>query len=237
VFLKFFIGNKGIYNLVSFILTPHGRDGFQKGYMQWGPLPADSDSGKYLKHYDFLYSGDALEYYSYGDERKTGSREEWLSSYPIIEAPDKRQLRPYLLPILNFFHPEDNEACEPKISQNKTPNPILTSPPRNVVGVFSPLKPFETVLSSTQTDDTNSSKRFYEHKEELLRILSFELSQLPYLPLFPKDAKRTCFIPNVKSTKKKRSIKRTNKMQNEEYINIKLSAVVTNHFNRRTSFV
>jgi hypothetical protein len=51
VFEKFFLGEKGIYNCLTFFLTSHGRDSIQKGYMQWGP---SADSLKFFNFYEFL---------------------------------------------------------------------------------------------------------------------------------------------------------------------------------------
>lgn len=176
IFLNFIINDKGAQNIVAFALSPQGRDGFRKGYMQWGP---NSDS-PYFKFYDFLFDNGENEYYSFGDQKVTPDCFRWIEDITKLKSSGDKSLRPYLQYIVDFFGEGSSRS---KISNDCHKQESPTKP----INMSDKSKPFETILFSTQSIVNSSSNTFNEHKKKLLSLLTRPISELSWGKIFPSE--------------------------------------------------
>jgi hypothetical protein len=118
IFKNIFINEKAGLNMIAFLLSPHGRDAFYKGFFQWG----HPYSSPFFNDYDVLFTGDAEEYYSFGDDQKNSTVKKWIKDN-IHEEPSKEtELHPYLHYILKFIQSTSKYKKEFITSSNSSAN-------------------------------------------------------------------------------------------------------------------
>jgi hypothetical protein len=155
--------------------------------MQWC---CNRTSNIFFQYYQFLFSEDDFEYYSYGNINKTTERENKKKKLTSLEPNEELELKPYLYTILKFYHLKNDDEKD-----------ILSIPKENIfsneenVGIcknnsskFFSEEPFNSIF--TELDDVNKEqKTFAFHKQEILKILSSSLSEFKDDGTFIKPTK------------------------------------------------
>jgi hypothetical protein len=210
LFNSLFTKSKCVFDAVAFFLNPHGRDGFKNGYFQWGCCP----SNKYFKHYDFLYAEDNNDYYSFGDYEKTKSHNVWIENSVLLKPEEEDYVRPYLWSILSFYSKPEKDISSKKIKLHSFSSTVKETK-------LISNAPFDTIISTSE--NINNSKKFLDHKKELLEILNSSLyafcslEKPEYISKKKLKSKRKRITINKKSKKNKHEIDDVNCSSESEH--------------------